>query len=123
MTAREKYIIRKDNCWVKSSRPDLLDLQIPNLFSQYLYDAKEFDTRREAKKAAMKIGGEVWLFDRITGRKELAWRKPEEGARCDTCRKYAGYDGECKNPKSEYYRIYVGINDVCDEWTEKHKIS
>lgn len=118
---REKYIVRKGHGWLKSSRPDLLEMPVSNMFSPYMYDAKEYDTRKEAKKAALKIGGEVWAFIRVTGWKELSWRKPPEGAVCDTCRKYTGYDGQCKNPLSEYYRTGVSIVDVCDEWTGKEQ--
>ena len=112
----EKFIVRKGRDWLRSSRPDLIDIPIANLFSVYLNDAKEFDTRKDAKKTAKKVGGEVWLFVRATGRHELVWQKPPDGATCGTCRKYAGYDGECKKPESEFYRVPVSITDCCDEW-------
>ena len=114
----EKYIVRKGRDWLRSSRPDLIDIPIANLFSVYLNDAKEFDTRKDAKKTAKKVGGEVWLFVRATGRHELVWQKPPDGAVCGGCRRYAGWDGECKNPHSENYRTPVSTKDSCDEWEE-----
>lgn len=113
---QETYIVRKDGKWLKSSRPDIIEIPIAHLFSGYLYDAKEFIFRKDAKRTAKKVGGEVWRFVRITGKHELVWRMPPEGAKCGTCRKYAGYDGECKKPESEYYRVPVSMEDCCDEW-------
>ena len=115
----EKFIIRKDGDWLRSSRPDMVNVPLANLFSPYIYDAKEYDSRKRAKKKAMEIGGEVWVFVRATGLRELSWKKPPEGAKCGNCRMYAAYDGECKNPKSEYHRTAVSIGDECDEWEGK----
>ena len=114
----EKYIVGKGREWLKSSRPDLLEIPMGNLFSVYLNDAKEFDTRKEAKQKAKKVGGEVWLFIRVTGYHEKVWTNPPDGAKCGGCRRYTGWDGECKNPNSEHYRVPVSVEDSCDEWEE-----
>lgn len=117
------YIVGKDGKWLKSSRPDVIEIPYSNLFSIYVNDAKRFEERperkRAAKKLARRVGGDVWLFCPATCSKELIWTRPPEYARCDNCQTYAGYDGECKNPESEFYRTPVSIEDVCDEWRER----
>ena len=114
----EKHIVGKGQEWMKSSRPDLLEIPMGNLFSVYLNDAKEFDTRKEAKQKAKKVGGDVWLFIRATGYHEKVWTNPPDGAKCGGCRRYTGWDGECKNPHSEHYKTPVSVEDSCDEWEE-----
>ena len=116
------FIIRKGREWLKSSRPDLLEIPYAHLFSGYLYDAKEFETRKEALRTAKRIGGEVWRFFRVTGKRELVWTPPPKDAKCDNCRKYTGYDGSCKNPESEYYKVPVSLSDVCDEWSDVKEV-
>lgn len=115
----EKYIVRKDGKWLKSSRPDIISIQIAHLFSEYLYDAKEFTFRRDAKRTAAKVGGEVWSFVRVTGEHHLVWRQPPADAKCDTCSKWTPFDGVCRNQQSENYREPVSMEDVCDEWEDK----
>lgn len=118
-TIQDKYIVGKGREWLKSSRPDLLALPQASLFSIYVHDAKQFDTRREAKRAARKIGGTVWQFNPVTGKRTEMVVVIPPGAKCDNCRKWTPYDGICRNPESEYYREPVSMEDVCEEYGNK----
>ena len=115
----DKYIVGKGREWLKSSRPDLLQLPESILFSIYIHDAKQFDTRREARRKARKIGGTVWQFNPATGNKTEVVVTIPKGAKCDNCRTWTPYDGVCKNTESEYYREPVSMDDVCEEWEGK----
>ena len=115
----DKYIVAKGREWLMSGRPDLLELPHAHVFSIYIHDAKQFDSRREAKKRARKVGGTVWVFNPVTGKREECVSAVPPGAKCDTCRKWTPYDGVCRNPDSENYRVPVSMEDVCDEWGDK----
>ena len=117
--AEDKYIVGKDGQWMKSSRPDLLRISTGNLWSIYVNDAKRFNTRQEAKRKARMVGGVIWRFNPVTGKLKEATVTIPAGAKCDSCGRYALWDGTCRSPESEYYREPVSFEDVCDEWEGK----
>ena len=115
----DKYVVRKGKEWLMSSRPDILELPHKHVFSVYVNDAKRYDTRREARRMARRIGGTVYTFNQATGRYAECVVVIPKGAKCDNCRKWTPYDGICRNPDSEMYREYVSMDDVCEEWEDK----
>jgi hypothetical protein len=112
----EKFIVGRGRLWLKNGRPDLDTILGGCNWSQYVSDAKKFDCRQEAKRKARKVGGVVYRFYPFTWKVELLQQKIPEGAVCNTCRGYRAWDGTCINPESEYYRVNVSYQDVCEEW-------
>ena len=116
----EQFIIGKGREWLMSSRPDILELPHSHVWSRYTYDAKRFEDRREAKRKARAVGGAVFRFDFLNGKTELIQQKIPEGAVCDSCHWWSGWDGLCRNGASENYRAPTSMNDVCEEWEDKN---
>lgn len=115
----DKYIVSKGKEWLKCDRNDLLNLSHDHVYSNSVYDAKQFDTIFDAKRKARKIDGKIWSFNPATGsRTEIICRIPE-GAKCGLCRWDTPMNGNCRNPVSEYYREAVSCDDVCEEWEAK----
>lgn len=115
------YVIGKGREWLQSNGTDMPDIPQKCTWSQYLYNAKRFESRFEAKRKARIIGGAVYRFDPLNGKAEPLKREPPKGAICDNCRGYIHFDGTCRNPESEYYRVNVSYRDVCEEWEAEHE--
>jgi hypothetical protein len=116
----DKFIVSKGKEWLMCDRQDFLELPHSHVYSIYVYDAKKFDTRLEAKRYARKVGGKVWTFNQATGnRKELVSTVPVD-ADCDKCLWYRPWDGTCRNPESEYYKEPVSYQDICEDWEAKN---
>ena len=119
MIPEDKYIVEKAGKYLITTRPDLLGCDLSRVFRESVYDAKRYDTAKEANRAAKKIGGAVWRFNPVTGNKQRITHQIPDNAKCDTCGKYVPFDGSCRNPDSEFYREPVSMEDVCEEWKEK----
>lgn len=119
MTAQEYFIVGKDREWLMTSREDLIGTPHAHLFSRSIYDSRKFDDIRAAAHYARIIRGEIWKFTPATGKKEkIDWKIPE-GAKCDTCRYYCPFDGCCRKPGSDFYRVPVSYLDACEDWNVK----
>lgn len=117
--AVEKYIIGRGRLWLKGGRPDIDEMLGGCEWSQYVSDAKKYSERYEAKRKARRVGGVVYRFNPATWKAELLQQKIPEGAICDTCWGYRAWDGACINPESEFYRVNVSYQDVCEDWGNK----
>ena len=119
MIPEDKYIVEKAGKYLITTRPDLLGCDLSRVFRESVYDAKRYDTAKEANRTAKKVGGTVWRFNPATGNKQRITPQIPDNAKCDPCRKYIPFDGSCRNPDSEFYREPVSMEDVCEEWKEK----
>jgi len=117
----DKYVVRKGKEWLMSSRPDLLELPHKHVFSQYVNDAKRFETRKEARRKAKMIGGTVWTFNPVTGKHAESVIQIPAGAKCDNCYGYRPITGLCLNGDSEYYGVPVSMDDICEDWEGQHE--
>lgn len=98
---------------------DSTDRRPGNAWDQYLYDARRFTSRSEARQQARKAGGTVYRFDPLSGDVSPLAPEAPDGSLCDRCRGYSAWSGMCVNPKSEFFRVNVSYTDVCAEWEEK----
>ena len=107
--AEAVYIVRRGNEWmVGSGEHDEYQIR----WSIYLYDARRFTRLDKAKRAAKKYGGVAYRFVPVSGTVESV-------NKCCGCSGYRGICGECRNPRSEYYGVPVGSQDICREWEAK----
>jgi len=115
MKVPEYYIIGKNKEWLIR-----VDRTAHNhVWSKYLWDAKKFDNYLEAKLRAREMDGELYRFSQITGKAERIVHEIPESAHCDNCKYYTPYDGVCRNPNSEIYRVPVSYHGRCEEWEAK----
>ena len=114
------YVIGKGREWLQAVRPDIRQMPTGRLWGQYLFSAKRYENLREAKKKARSVGGTVYRFDPLNGKTEPVSGMIPQGADCDGCRWWNGWDGICRNGKSENYRVPMSMRDVCGEWEGKN---
>jgi len=117
MIIPDVYIVGKGKEWLISYRPDILQMPHNHMWSKYMWDAKKFQSCKDARKRAKQYGGEVYRFNSVSGKAEPVKHTVPEI--CDTCRRYTPLDGTCKNKHSEYYMVPVGTKDSCDEWEDR----